>query len=196
MCSHLWPLLHNASQHQSRQTVDMNDLPLWDKKKRGLRKRKRFTFLTCDLLHPAGVSLNPIIVYFANQEEMDMWFGLLRENIEANGGTPMSPENYTRVRVSSSASPVVFWPLCVCVCSEVTHWISQKILWLQSWLIKQDGCVRVDVGESSGSLTAGSPWGFDTREWPWPHHGLNQTNPHICAGVKCWLYTHRWGISW
>uniref|UniRef100_A0A3Q4GZH2 Pleckstrin homology domain containing, family N member 1 n=1 Tax=Neolamprologus brichardi TaxID=32507 RepID=A0A3Q4GZH2_NEOBR len=65
---------------------------------------QRFTFLTCDLLHPAGVSLNPIIVYFANQEEMDMWFGLLRENIEANGGTPMSPENYTRVRLNKDNS--------------------------------------------------------------------------------------------
>lgn len=77
--------------------------------------------MTCDLLHPAGVSLNPIIVYFANQEEMDMWFGLLRENIEANGGNATSPENYTRVRVSSSASPVVFWPLYVCVCVLKSH---------------------------------------------------------------------------
>ncbi|XP_063320993.1 pleckstrin homology domain-containing family N member 1 [Pelmatolapia mariae] len=51
-----------------------------------------------------GVSLNPIIVYFANQEEMDMWFGLLRENIEANGGTAMSPENYTRVRPNKDNS--------------------------------------------------------------------------------------------
>ncbi|CAI5647271.1 unnamed protein product [Oreochromis niloticus] len=51
-----------------------------------------------------GVSLNPIIVYFANQEEMDMWFGLLRENIEANGGTAMSPENYTRVRLNKDNS--------------------------------------------------------------------------------------------
>ncbi|XP_065817635.1 pleckstrin homology domain-containing family N member 1 isoform X2 [Labrus bergylta] len=45
-----------------------------------------------------GVSLNPIIVYCANQEEMDLWFGLLKENIEANGGTPIAPENYTRVK--------------------------------------------------------------------------------------------------
>lgn len=51
-------------------------------------------------LHPAGVSLNPIIVYCANQEEMDLWFGLLKENIEANGGTAIAPENYTRVKVS------------------------------------------------------------------------------------------------
>uniref|UniRef100_A0A3Q0R7I1 Pleckstrin homology domain containing, family N member 1 n=1 Tax=Amphilophus citrinellus TaxID=61819 RepID=A0A3Q0R7I1_AMPCI len=51
-----------------------------------------------------GVSLNPIIVYFANQEEMDLWFELLKENIEANGGTAISPENYTRVRVSSLTS--------------------------------------------------------------------------------------------
>uniref|UniRef100_A0A672ZXJ9 PH domain-containing protein n=1 Tax=Sphaeramia orbicularis TaxID=375764 RepID=A0A672ZXJ9_9TELE len=46
-----------------------------------------------------GVSLNPIIVYCASQEEMDMWFGLLKENIEANGGTAIAPENYTRVKV-------------------------------------------------------------------------------------------------
>lgn len=53
------------------------------------------TFVPC-----AGVSLNPIIVYCANQEEMDLWFGLLKENIEANGGTATAPENYTRVKVS------------------------------------------------------------------------------------------------
>ncbi|XP_026223704.1 probable pleckstrin homology domain-containing family N member 1 [Anabas testudineus] len=41
-----------------------------------------------------GVSLNPIIVYCANQEEMDLWFGLLKENIEANGGTAIALENY------------------------------------------------------------------------------------------------------
>ncbi|KAM6924760.1 LOW QUALITY PROTEIN: uncharacterized protein plekhn1 [Xenentodon cancila] len=45
-----------------------------------------------------GVSLNPIIVYCANQKEMDLWFGLLKENIEANGGTATAPENYTRMR--------------------------------------------------------------------------------------------------
>ncbi|CAL1606014.1 unnamed protein product [Knipowitschia caucasica] len=46
-----------------------------------------------------GVSLNPIIVYCANQEEMDMWFGLLKENIEANGGTAIAPESFTRVKL-------------------------------------------------------------------------------------------------
>ncbi|XP_019718487.1 uncharacterized protein plekhn1 [Hippocampus comes] len=45
-----------------------------------------------------GVSLNPIIVYCANQQEMDRWFGLLKENIEANGGNAVAPENYTRVK--------------------------------------------------------------------------------------------------
>uniref|UniRef100_A0A3Q1J5A8 PH domain-containing protein n=1 Tax=Anabas testudineus TaxID=64144 RepID=A0A3Q1J5A8_ANATE len=50
-----------------------------------------------------GVSLNPIIVYCANQEEMDLWFGLLKENIEANGGTAIALENYElRVKVSST----------------------------------------------------------------------------------------------
>lgn len=50
-------------------------------------------------LLPAGVSLNPIIVYCSSQEEMDLWFGLLEENIEANGGTAIAPENFTRVKV-------------------------------------------------------------------------------------------------
>uniref|UniRef100_A0A3Q3WBK9 PH domain-containing protein n=1 Tax=Mola mola TaxID=94237 RepID=A0A3Q3WBK9_MOLML len=45
-----------------------------------------------------GVSLNPIIVYCANQVEMDLWLGLLKENIEANGGTAMAPGNYSRVK--------------------------------------------------------------------------------------------------
>ncbi|KAK2851282.1 hypothetical protein Q5P01_007558 [Channa striata] len=49
-----------------------------------------------------GVSLNPIIVYCASQEELDLWFGLLKENIEANGGTAIAPENYTRVRDKSA----------------------------------------------------------------------------------------------
>ncbi|KAG7520087.1 hypothetical protein JOB18_022713 [Solea senegalensis] len=44
-----------------------------------------------------GVSLNSIIVYCANQEELDLWFGLLKENIEANGGTATAPENYIKV---------------------------------------------------------------------------------------------------
>lgn len=47
----------------------------------------------------AGVSLNPIIVYCGSQEELDLWFGLLKENIEANGGTAIAPRNYTRVKV-------------------------------------------------------------------------------------------------
>ncbi|XP_040913357.1 probable pleckstrin homology domain-containing family N member 1 isoform X1 [Toxotes jaculatrix] len=52
-----------------------------------------------------GVSLNPIIVYCANQEEMDLWFGLLKENIEANGGTATAPENYTRVKLNQDEAP-------------------------------------------------------------------------------------------
>lgn len=59
-----------------------------------------FPFLTLRPLPSAGVSLNPIIVYCANQEEMDLWFGLLKENIEANGGTATQQESYTRVKVS------------------------------------------------------------------------------------------------
>ncbi|XP_041655608.1 probable pleckstrin homology domain-containing family N member 1 isoform X2 [Cheilinus undulatus] len=52
-----------------------------------------------------GVSLNPIIVYCANQEEMDLWFGLLKENIEANGGTAIAPESYTRVKINQKEPP-------------------------------------------------------------------------------------------
>ncbi|KAL6119802.1 plekhn1 [Pungitius sinensis] len=51
-----------------------------------------------------GVSLNPIIVYCSNQEEMDLWFGLLKENIEANGGTAIVHENYTRVKLKQHVS--------------------------------------------------------------------------------------------
>ncbi|XP_061910260.1 probable pleckstrin homology domain-containing family N member 1 isoform X2 [Entelurus aequoreus] len=53
-----------------------------------------------------GVSLNPIIVYCANQQELDQWFGLLKENIEANGGTAFAPENFTRVKLNQQKSPV------------------------------------------------------------------------------------------
>ncbi|KAG7227090.1 hypothetical protein INR49_022437 [Caranx melampygus] len=52
-----------------------------------------------------GVSLNPIIVYCASQEEMDLWFGLLKENIEANGGTATQQESYTRVKVNQNERP-------------------------------------------------------------------------------------------
>ncbi|KAJ8391940.1 hypothetical protein AAFF_G00084110 [Aldrovandia affinis] len=47
-----------------------------------------------------GVSLNPIIVYCSSQEELDTWFGLLKEHVEANGGTVVSYESkaYTRVK--------------------------------------------------------------------------------------------------
>lgn len=46
-----------------------------------------------------GVSLNPIIVYCSNQEDMDNWFGLLKEHIEANGGTAITPDTHSRVKV-------------------------------------------------------------------------------------------------
>lgn len=48
-----------------------------------------------------GVSLNPIIVYCSNQEDMDNWFGLLKEHIEINGGTAIIPDTYSRVKVCS-----------------------------------------------------------------------------------------------
>ncbi|XP_052396092.1 probable pleckstrin homology domain-containing family N member 1 [Carassius gibelio] len=49
-----------------------------------------------------GVSLNPIIVYCSTEEEMNNWFGLLTEQIEANGGTAITPETYTRIKVQYS----------------------------------------------------------------------------------------------
>ncbi|XP_010873859.2 pleckstrin homology domain-containing family N member 1 isoform X1 [Esox lucius] len=46
-----------------------------------------------------GVSLNPIVVYCSNQKEMDLWFGLLKEHIEINGGTPItSMEAFARLK--------------------------------------------------------------------------------------------------
>ncbi|TRY96612.1 hypothetical protein DNTS_024244 [Danionella cerebrum] len=49
-----------------------------------------------------GVSLNPIIVYCLTEEEMNNWFGLLKEQIEANGGSAIAPETYTRIKVPCS----------------------------------------------------------------------------------------------
>ncbi|XP_056279259.1 pleckstrin homology domain-containing family N member 1 isoform X2 [Pseudoliparis swirei] len=51
-----------------------------------------------------GVSLNPIVIYCSNQEDMDMWFGLLKDNIEANGGSPIVQESYTRVKLKQDES--------------------------------------------------------------------------------------------
>ncbi|KAL1021242.1 hypothetical protein UPYG_G00010600 [Umbra pygmaea] len=52
-----------------------------------------------------GVSLNPIIVYCSNEKEMDLWFGLLKENIEINGGTPITHlETFTRVKQNAEES--------------------------------------------------------------------------------------------
>ncbi|XP_060930557.1 probable pleckstrin homology domain-containing family N member 1 [Limanda limanda] len=52
-----------------------------------------------------GVSLNSIVVYCANQDEQDLWFGLLKENIEANGGTATTIENFTRVKLNQDKAP-------------------------------------------------------------------------------------------
>uniref|UniRef100_A0A671ME73 Pleckstrin homology domain-containing family N member 1-like n=1 Tax=Sinocyclocheilus anshuiensis TaxID=1608454 RepID=A0A671ME73_9TELE len=49
-----------------------------------------------------GVSLNPIIVYCSTEEEMNNWFGLLKEQIEANGGSAIVPDTYTRIKVQCS----------------------------------------------------------------------------------------------
>lgn len=59
------------------------------------------------LLTFVGVSLNPIIVYCSSQEVMDNWFSLLKEHIEANGGTAIAPETYSRVKVCNFERPLV-----------------------------------------------------------------------------------------
>lgn len=67
--------------------------------------------LTLCFLTFLGVSLNPIIVYCSNQEDMDNWFGLLKEHIEANGGTAIKPDTYSRVKVQSYQHSVLI--LCL-----------------------------------------------------------------------------------
>ncbi|KAA0707078.1 Pleckstrin -like proteiny domain-containing family N member 1 [Triplophysa tibetana] len=54
-----------------------------------------------------GVSLNPIIVYCSKEEELNNWFGLLKEQIQANGGNPIEPERYTRIKVQCSEETAV-----------------------------------------------------------------------------------------
>lgn len=54
-----------------------------------------------------GVSLNPIIVYCSTEEEMNNWFGLLKEQIEANGGNAIAQETYTRVKPQCSEETTV-----------------------------------------------------------------------------------------
>ncbi|KAK7132285.1 hypothetical protein R3I93_018742 [Phoxinus phoxinus] len=54
-----------------------------------------------------GVSLNPIIVYCSTEEEMNNWFGLLKEQIEANGGNAIEPETYTRLKAQCSEETTV-----------------------------------------------------------------------------------------
>ncbi|KAL4658500.1 pleckstrin homology domain-containing family N member 1-like isoform X2 [Arapaima gigas] len=48
-----------------------------------------------------GVGLNPIIVYCSSQEELDTWFGHLKEQVEANGGTVTTAESRTCTRVKN-----------------------------------------------------------------------------------------------
>uniref|UniRef100_A0A3B3R430 Pleckstrin homology domain containing, family N member 1 n=1 Tax=Paramormyrops kingsleyae TaxID=1676925 RepID=A0A3B3R430_9TELE len=49
----------------------------------------------------SGVGLNPIIVYCCSREELETWFGYLKEHVEGNGGTVVEEEakTYTRVKV-------------------------------------------------------------------------------------------------
>uniref|UniRef100_A0A4W4FZ58 PH domain-containing protein n=1 Tax=Electrophorus electricus TaxID=8005 RepID=A0A4W4FZ58_ELEEL len=48
-----------------------------------------------------GVSLNPIVVYCSSQEDMDNWFGLLKEHIKANGGNAFAPETCSRLKAQN-----------------------------------------------------------------------------------------------
>ncbi|XP_065141921.1 uncharacterized protein plekhn1 [Paramisgurnus dabryanus] len=54
-----------------------------------------------------GVSLNPIIVYCSTEEEMNNWFGLLKEQIEENGGNAIVEERYTRIKVQCSEETTI-----------------------------------------------------------------------------------------
>ncbi|KAG9353154.1 hypothetical protein JZ751_017730 [Albula glossodonta] len=49
-----------------------------------------------------GVSLNPIIVFCSSQEELDTWFSLLKEHVEANGGTVISSETNAYARLKNT----------------------------------------------------------------------------------------------
>uniref|UniRef100_A0A8C9RHS4 Pleckstrin homology domain containing, family N member 1 n=1 Tax=Scleropages formosus TaxID=113540 RepID=A0A8C9RHS4_SCLFO len=53
-----------------------------------------------------GVGLNPIIVYCSNQEELDTWFGHLKEQVEANGGTVITPKSRTYASVKNPEEAV------------------------------------------------------------------------------------------
>ncbi|XP_051517265.1 probable pleckstrin homology domain-containing family N member 1 [Myxocyprinus asiaticus] len=64
-----------------------------------VKNRNSFDVLQEFAFQINGVSLNPIIVYCLTEEEMNNWFGLLKEQIEANGGSAFTQETYTRIKV-------------------------------------------------------------------------------------------------
>lgn len=162
-------------------------------------------FLNLWPLIRAGVSLNPIIVYCANQQEMDLWFGLLKENIEANGGTAIAPENFTRVKVSTA---LYFgfvrygcWPARVEHSFMFKHalrmvrfnpqWISRNSYGLHHG--DKTGCVKACIFMSQ----VGQCWLSQRaahRERPWPHHTAS-IRLAVTSGLKCWLHTHRWEMA-
>lgn len=78
---------------------------------------------------------------------MDLWFGLLKENIEANGGTAIVPRNNTRVKVgyrtfeisrAAGASTEIFTPHSHKICSISRLWCTFIWLVFPWWMEKAD----------------------------------------------------------
>uniref|UniRef100_A0A671MFQ9 Pleckstrin homology domain-containing family N member 1-like n=1 Tax=Sinocyclocheilus anshuiensis TaxID=1608454 RepID=A0A671MFQ9_9TELE len=72
-----------------------------------------------------GVSLNPIIVYCSTEEEMNNWFGLLKEQIEANGGSAIVPDTYTRIKEQYDRL-LVLYPNYLIILSEESDGLFYK----------------------------------------------------------------------
>ncbi|XP_036387816.1 probable pleckstrin homology domain-containing family N member 1 isoform X1 [Megalops cyprinoides] len=53
-----------------------------------------------------GIGLNPIIVYCSSQKELDTWFSLLKEHVEANGGTVITAETRTYTRLKHTEDSI------------------------------------------------------------------------------------------
>ncbi|KAL2103604.1 hypothetical protein ACEWY4_000472 [Coilia grayii] len=97
--THLHFLSNNTSGLTYQGTLPLKELTL-----RKVQSRSSYNEPQEFAFQINGVSLNPIIVYCANQKEMDNWFGLLKEQIEANGGTAITAETYTEVQTKDDGS--------------------------------------------------------------------------------------------
>ncbi|XP_012681544.2 probable pleckstrin homology domain-containing family N member 1 [Clupea harengus] len=95
--THLHFLSNNGSGLTYQGTLPLKELTL-----RKVQSRSSYNQPQEFAFQINGVSLNPIIVYCANQKEMDNWFGLLKEQIEANGGTPITAETYAELKAQTT----------------------------------------------------------------------------------------------